>query len=282
VLDLIRSAAQSGASSRLSLRTLLEEAGSSAGAVLETALRLERDERLEPAVIAPVIEAAQAAKRARPRKLARLVELLRALESFSPGSKAVVFTRFRATLDALSAALSEEGVPHSRFHGGMSGPEKDEAVEQLRSEVPVMLATDVGGEGRNLQFANVLVNYDLPWNPMKIEQRIGRLHRIGQTREVRVFSLCARGSAEERILDVLDRRIQLFELVIGEVDLILGRALDEKEFDERIFEIYERAQTDEEVAEHFEGLADELAAARGHYEKVKAFDEALFRRDFEA
>lgn len=96
-----------------------------------------------------------------------------------------------------------------------------------------MLATDVGGEGRNLQFANVLVNYDLPWNPMKIEQRIGRLHRIGQTREVRVFSLCARGSAEERILDVLDRRIHLFELVIGEVDLILGRALDEKEFDER-------------------------------------------------
>ncbi len=60
---------------------------------------------------------------------------------------------------------------------------------------------------------------------MKIEQRIGRLHRIGQMREVRVFSLCARGSAEERILDVLDRRIHLFELVIGEVDLILGSAL---------------------------------------------------------
>jgi SNF2 family DNA or RNA helicase len=122
----------------------------------------------------------------------------------------------------------------------MSGPEKDLAVEELRSEVPVMLATDVGGEGRNLQFANVLVNYDLPWNPMKIEQRIGRLHRIGQTREVRVVSLCARGSAEERILEVLDRRIHLFELVIGEVDLILGRALDEKEFDDRVFELRRR------------------------------------------
>ena len=134
-----------------------------------------------------------------------------------------------------------------------------------------MLATDVGGEGRNLQFANVLVNYDLPWNPMKIEQRIGRLHRIGQTREVRIFSLCARGSAEERILDVLDRRIHLFELVIGEVDFILGRALGEKEFDDRIFAIYEGARTDEELALRFEGLASELAGARGHYEKVKGW-----------
>jgi SNF2 family DNA or RNA helicase len=85
----------------------------------------------------------------------------------------------------------------------------------------------------------------------------------------------------ELLVDVLDRRIHLFELVIGEVDLILGRALDEKEFDERIFDIYERSRTEAEVADGFDGLADELAAARGHYDKVKAFDEALFRRDFE-
>ncbi len=282
VLGLVCSAGESGARSRLSLRTLLEEAGSSAEATLETALRMERDQKLEPAAIAPVLETARTATRARSRKVATLLELVRALDSFSPWSKAVVFTRFRATLEAVSAALSAEGVPHSRFHGGMSGSEKDRAVEELRNDVPVMLATDVGGEGRNLQFANVLVNYDLPWNPMKIEQRIGRLHRIGQMREVRVFSLCARGSAEERILDVLDRRIHLFELVIGEVDLILGRALDEKEFDQRIYDIYERGRTEAEVAAGFDDLADELAAARGHYEKVKAFDEALFRRDFEA
>jgi SNF2 family DNA or RNA helicase len=282
VLGLVRSAGASGGTSRLSLRTLLEEAGSSAEAVLDTARVLGREKRLDPTVIAPVLEAARAATLARARKLGKLLELVKALDSFSPGSKAVVFTRFRATLKALSTALDAEGIPHASFHGGMSGPEKDEAVERLRTDVPVMLATDVGGEGRNLQFANVLVNYDLPWNPMKIEQRIGRLHRIGQTREVQVFSLCARGSAEERILDVLDRRIHLFELVIGEVDLILGRALDEKEFDARVFEIYERARTEAEIAARFDGLADELSMARGHYEKVKAFDEALFRRDFEA
>jgi superfamily II DNA/RNA helicase len=144
-----------------------------------------------------------------------------------------------------------------------------------------MLATEVGGEGRNLQFANVLINYDLPWNPMKIEQRIGRLHRIGQMREVRVFSLCAKGTAEERILEVLERRIHLFELVIGEVDLILGKALDEREFEDRIFEIYARTTGEAEVAAGFEQLASELESARAQYERVKALDEALFRRDFE-
>ena len=69
--------------------------------------------------------------------------------------------------------------------------------------------------------------------------------------------------------------------MIGEVDLILGRALDEREFDERIFEIYERSRSEAEIAASFEGLADQLATARGHYEKVKVLDEALFRRDFE-
>jgi SNF2 family DNA or RNA helicase len=199
----------------------------------------------------------------------------------APNSKTVVFTRFRATQEALSAELSRAGIGHSIFEGGMSGRDKDRAVERLRDEVPVMLATDIGGEGRNLQFANVIVNYDLPWNPMKIEQRIGRLHRIGQTREVRVFSLCAKGSAEERILDVLDRRIHLFELVIGEVDLILGRALDEREFDERVFAIYQRARSDADIEGGFDEMASSLERARGQYEKVKALDEALFRRDFE-
>jgi SNF2 family DNA or RNA helicase len=283
VLALVRASAPGAGRARLSLRTLLEEAGSSAAAASETLVGLEGREGVDRAALAAALAAARAAAAGRPRKLAKLLDLVRVLDAIAPGSKAVVFTRFRATLEAVAAALEAEGVPHVRFHGGMTGPEKDAAVERLRDEeVPVMLATEVGGEGRNLQFANVLVNYDLPWNPMKIEQRIGRLHRIGQTREVRIYSLCARGSAEERILDVLDRRIHLFELVVGEVDLILGRPLDEKEFDERVFDIYERARGEAEVAAAFEGLADDLAAARGHYDKAKAFDEALFRRDFEA
>ena len=167
------------------------------------------------------------------------------------------------------------------FQGGMSGPQKDEAVQRFHEQARVLLATEVGGEGRNLQFANVLVNFDLPWNPMKIEQRIGRLHRIGQQQEVHIFSLCAAQSAEERILDVLDRRIHLFELVVGEVDLILGRALGEKEFDEQVFDIYTSAPDEAALHRRFEALADELAKARRGYEQVKALDEQLFAEDFE-
>ena len=195
--------------------------------------------------------------------------------------KVVVFSRFKATLEALSHALQARGHSFVSFHGGLSGPEKDQAVEAFREQARVLLATEVGGEGRNLQFAHVLVNFDLPWNPMKIEQRIGRLHRIGQQHEVHIFSLCNAHSAEERILDVLDRRIHLFELVIGEVDLILGRALGEKEFDERVFDIYASTQDEPALQKGFEALAEELARARRGYEQVKALDEQLFAEDFE-
>jgi uncharacterized protein YigA (DUF484 family) len=98
---------------------------------------------------------------------------------------------------------------------------------------------------------------------------------------VYVYSFCARGSAEDRILDVLDKRIHLFELVIGEVDMILGRSTQEQEFEDRIFDIVARAQSEAEVASGFDALADELSRARSDYDKVRALDDALFRRDFE-
>ena len=279
VLDIVRSSQELDGLKRTALRSIMEQAGSSAQAVSAS---LERAGNMMPAAILARLRAAAAAACAVPsRKSQRLIELLRSLPSLAGGSKAIVFTRYKATLEMLTEKLAEAGISYCEFHGGMSGPQKDEAVERLNVEVPVMLATEVGGEGRNLQSANVLINYDLPWNPMKIEQRIGRVHRIGQTREVHIFSLCAKGSAEERILDVLERRIHLFELVIGEVDLILGQALDEEQFESRLFEIYARSRDESQLTEEFDKLAADLQAARGHYEKVKALDEALFKRDFE-
>jgi hypothetical protein len=75
-----------------------------------------------------------------------------------------------------------------------------------------------------------MINYDLPWNPMKIEQRIGRIHRIGQEKEVRIFNLCSANSIEDYILDILDRKINMFEMVIGEIEMILGRVQRRKGF----------------------------------------------------
>jgi hypothetical protein len=98
---------------------------------------------------------------------------------------------------------------------------------------------------------------------------------------VQVFNLCGKGSAEERILEVLDRRIHLFELVVGEVDLILGRTMDEREFEARVFDIYATSADETGLDKGFEKLGDEMEAARSTYDKVKALDDALFQRDYE-
>jgi SNF2 family DNA or RNA helicase len=279
VIATVRAAASQGRGRRLSLRSLLEQAGSSAEAVRDA---LARTEAANAAPVPGTLrQVAESAAREPSTKLARLLALLRSTTELPPGSKTLIFTRFRGTLNAVSRGLEVAGIAHSVFHGGMSGADKDQAVQRLRDDVSVMVATEVGGEGRNLQFANVLVNYDLPWNPMKIEQRIGRIHRIGQTRDVHVYSLCAEGTAEDRILDVLDRRIHLFELVIGEVDMILGRSRDDQDFEERVFDIFARTKDEQEVVSGFDALADDLARARSEYEKVQALDAALFQRDFE-
>jgi superfamily II DNA/RNA helicase len=144
----------------------------------------------------------------------------------------------------------------------------------------VLLLSDVGAEGLNLQFCQLLVNFDLPWNPMVIEQRIGRIHRFGQQAEVQIYNLCARGTVEERVLDVLGDRLHLFELVVGEMDMVLGDLADERDLEERILALYAAARSDEEVARGFDELARELGAARGRHDKVKALDEALFGKDY--
>src|SRR5438552_6020416 len=120
----------------------------------------------------------------------------------SQGHKLLIFVNFRRTLAHIEGLLRTKGLAFSVFSGEQTAHEKDEAVAAFRERVPIMLCTESGGEGRNLQFADTLINYDLPWNPMRIEQRVGRVHRFGQTREVFVFNLCTAGSLEARILNV--------------------------------------------------------------------------------
>ena len=142
----------------------------------------------------------------------------------------------------------------------------------------MLLSTEVGSEGLNLQFCRRIVNFDLPWNPMRIEQRIGRLHRIGQKHPVEVLNLCQADSVEERILQVLDERINLFELVVGEIEMILGYLEGGHEFPELVLDAF--AHGDDDEREHaFERLGDALAQARQRYRTVKSFDEALFRSE---
>jgi SNF2 family DNA or RNA helicase len=271
------------ARARLSASTLLLEAGSSPAAVRGTLRRqserhLTGEDGRSPTVARELERLGRQAEAVRESAKARaLVDILRAHRE-----QVLVFSRYRETLGYVEQVLEEAGVPREVVHGGMSQTQKHEALTRFRAGAPVLLATDVGSEGHNLQSCHVLVNFDLPWNPMVIEQRIGRLHRFGQTEEVRVYNLCAKGTAEDRVLDVLDRRIHLFELVVGEMDMVLGNLADERDLEERILSIYAESRGEEEVTRAFDDIAEELARARGQYERTRALDTALFGKDFEA
>jgi SNF2 family DNA or RNA helicase len=265
-------------SARTLASTLLLEAGSSPAAVRGTLARASESEKRAPEQRRALQELASQAGAVRAtRKAKALVDLVRAHPD-----QVLVFTRFRETLADLERALREAGVAPLAFHGGLHAEAKQAALAAFREGAKVLLATDVGGEGQNLHHCHVLVNFDLPYNPMLIEQRIGRLHRMGQRDEVRVYNLCARGTAEERVLDLLDRRLHLFELVVGEMDLVLGNLADERDLEERIVALYGESRSEDEIDRGFDAIAAELAAARGRYEQVKRLDSALFGKDYEA
>ena len=126
-----------------------------------------------------------------------------------------------------------------------------------------------------------MVNYDLPWNPMKIEQRIGRIHRIGQEKEVMIFNLCGAGSLEEYILEILDKKINMFEMVIGEIDMILGRVKEDLDFSDIVYDIWINSASQEERLKAFKQLGSRLKRSKTSYEKTKQLDETLFGENYE-
>ena len=207
----------------------------------------------------------------------RFLELLRQ----SRGEKMLVFATFRRTLEHLQQLLTNEGTPFATYSGTESESEKDAAVLGFRERLPVMLCSESGGEGRNLQFANTLVNFDLPWNPMRIEQRVGRIHRIGQTRDVFVFNLCTAGSLEARILALLDEKIRMFELVVGEVGSILGNLQGGEEFESLVLDLWLRSHDDRDLEQSFDSLGQSLLTAQEEYLRTKRLDEALFGEEFQ-
>jgi len=115
---------------------------------------------------------------------------------------------------------------------------------------------------------------------MEIEQRIGRIHRIGQKQQVHIYNFCSEGSIEDRILYVLDRKINMFELVIGEIDMILGRLRGEKEFADMVFDLWVQNINEASLDKAFEEMGTRLKRAKAAYDKTKTLDEKLFTDDF--
>lgn len=252
------------------LNMLLREAGSSPFALRESLLKLRGDNDFGE--IIAMIDSLEEISKGK-----ALLELVLK----SPAEKKIIFTQFLKSMDYVTTLLERRGVPFATFRGDMTARAKDEAIGRFKADIPVLVSTESGGEGRNLQFCNTIINFDLPWNPMRIEQRIGRLHRIGQTRDVFIFNLSIRGTIEDYIMEILDSKINMFEMVIGEIEPILGHLEEEGDFDDLILDIWMRSADREGMKEQFGKLGDELAAAKQSYLKTQTLDREIFGEDYE-
>ncbi|MGD9100470.1 MAG: helicase-related protein [Anaerolineae bacterium] len=199
--------------------------------------------------------------------------VLHLLEQY-PG-KFLIFTDYVPTLHALHAALDQAGYETVTFHGGLSSLDKVEAVRQFHRSARAMISTQSGSEGHNLQFCHQMVNYDLPWNPMRIEQRVGRLHRLGQQETVSIFNLTANDTIEAYVLDLLAHKIRMFELVIGELDLILGELGPGRSFENRVEAAWANSYSEAELLRMMAELNATLDKARTASRQIKSVSDEL-------
>jgi len=152
-------------------------------------------------------------------------------------SKFLIFCEFLATQDYISEILEQRGYSTVLFNGKMSSEEKVESIDLFRNGTQILISTGAGGEGQNFQFCHNVINYDLPWNPMKIEQRIGRVHRIGQKQDVNINNYALEGTIEAYILELLFSKIELFTMTLGDLD-VMFEGVSSEEISKKYFHDY--------------------------------------------
>lgn len=201
----------------LPLLTVQREICSSPYAAMVTLEKMKKSSKSErfASAVASLIETAEQI-----RVYTKVETVLNMLEEIN--DKCIIFTEYRATQDFLLFMLKKRGIAAVPFRGGFKRGKKDWMKDLFAHKMQVLVATESGGEGINLQFCNHMINFDLPWNPMRLEQRIGRIHRLGQENEVYVYNFSTRNTIEAHIVELLHEKIKMFESVIGELDYIVG------------------------------------------------------------
>lgn len=200
----------------------------------------------------------------RNKKGERLLKMIRSLKK-EGHTKFLIFTQFRTTQDYIADLLKEFKV--AVFNGSMDKDAKEQAIIDFKGDTEVLICTEAGGEGRNMQFCSILFNYDLPWSPLKIEQRIGRLHRFGQKYDVMIYNFATKDTVAERILDVLEHKLHLFRESIGPPDIMLGQIEDELSLSSLFMKIRSsRKKKAEELLE----LDHAIGRAKKSFEKLSS------------
>ncbi len=177
--------------------------------------------------------------------------------------KALIFTESKRTQQYLFNLLSAHGYQGkiSLLSGDVAAtPEERRAlVEDFRNRTQILICTEAGAEGLNLQFCNLVVNYDLPWNPQRVEQRIGRCHRYGQQRDVLVINFLNRqNAADARLFELLEKKLNLFDGVFGASDEILGALESGVDFERRVLDIYQSCRHPDEINAAFDKLRSDM------------------------
>lgn len=233
--------------------------------------------------------ASKITKNAKGEALVRALEKAFAMiDTLGGKRKAVIFTESCRTQQYLKKLLEEEGYQGrivllngsnndsesmaiykewcaanagtARISGSKTADMKAALVSKFKSdEADILISTEAGGEGINLQFCSLLINYDLPWNPQKVEQRIGRVHRYGQLHDVVVVNFVNRKNpADYRVFELLNEKLKLFEGVFGASDEILGAIEGNIDIEKRIYDIYKQCRTDEEIEYAFNKLQQDM------------------------
>ena len=241
-------------------------------------------------------------------KIRELKNTLDRLEKESPGEKMLIFTESRDTLEHLQAKSTGWGYTVTVIHGGLRLEERIKAESEFKNRTQILIATEAAGEGINLQFCHLMINYDLPWNPNRLEQRMGRIHRYGQTKKCSVINLVAEDTREGMVLKALLDKIEEIKSALGsdkvfdvlsEVlygvnlsQLLLEAAANAKDLNEILKEIEVEVDQDyiTEVKENLgESLAThyidytrmhEMAARARERRLIPEYTDAFFRKAF--
>lgn len=241
-------------------------------------------------------------------KYNELLKILSRLDEEEPGRKIILFAYYKATLHYLKNRLDRDGVSCELIHGGIPSnprdPERDERGKRMRRfredpDVRLLLSSEVGSEGLDFQFCHIIINYDLPWNPMRVEQRIGRVDRLGQESDrILIYNFTLKDTIEDKVLDRLYRRIGIFERTLGDLEAIIGEAigrltrdllsrhLTPKQEEERIERTARAIEARRRALEQLEAEADRLVSGDGYFQdqldRIMRGGELLGARDREA
>jgi superfamily II DNA or RNA helicase len=230
-----------------------------------TAAETREELQAEINTLAELIRLAREAERHEVEtKLTELRKVMEDEQLQQTREKLLIFTESRETLEYLAEKLKGWGYSVVTLHGGMKLDERIRAEHEFRERAQVMVSTEAGGEGINLQFCSLMVNYDIPWNPNRLEQRMGRIHRYGQQKEVHIYNLVAADTREGKVLGALFRKLEQIQAALGSdrVFDVIGEVIPGQSLKELIVQAITNRRTLEKIIADIETLPDEEAVRK--------------------